>query len=101
MKTVKNIQKISIVFFGITGSLHILAYLMILNEIFPEISMAMRDILQIPFVISAVIYAFVSFKLSISTKEEENKITNIIFAIFLLALMVGLIYLQLFVPDRI
>lgn len=101
MKTIKSIQKISIIFFGITGGLHILSHLMILNGFVPEISTAMRDILQIPFIVSAAIYGFVSLKLSLATKEQDNKITNIIFAIFLVALVALLIYLQIFVPDRI
>jgi len=101
MKTIRSIQKISIIFFGITGGLHIFANLMIINGFIPEISTAIRNILQIPFIISAAIYGFVSLKLSLTTKEQDNKTSNIIFAIFLIVLTALLIYLQLFVTDRI
>ncbi len=101
MQIDKNIQKIALVFFFILGSLHILAHLMLINEYMPEIAYPAKKILEIPFILTALTYGFISFKISLVTTEKKHTITNIVFAILIIAVFGILIYLNLFIPDRI
>lgn len=101
MQVEKNIQKITLVFFFIIGFAHILAHLMIINSYLPEISYAVKKVLEIPFILTALIYGFISLKLSLVTSEKNHKISNIIFAILIILVFAILIYLNLFIPDRI
>ncbi|MFC1810242.1 hypothetical protein ACFLZH_01975 [Patescibacteria group bacterium] len=97
----KNIQKIALIFFFVIGFVHILAHLMLLNEYMPEIAVAAKKILEIPFILTALIYGFISFKLSLVTTEKKHTITNIVFAVLIILIFGILIYLNLFIPDRI
>ncbi|MFC1655931.1 hypothetical protein ACFL3C_03615 [Patescibacteria group bacterium] len=95
-----NIQKIALIFFFITGTAHIISYLMILNGYAPDTAFMIRTIVEIPFIITAAIYGFISLKISIAQPDKKHKISNILFIAFIIVLFAALIYLNLFIPDR-
>lgn len=95
-----NIQKIALIFFFIIGTFHIVSHLMIINGYFIEIAYMVRSISEIPFVITAAIYGFMSLKISIASPEKKHTLSNIVLILFVILLFVGLIYLNLFIPDR-
>ncbi len=101
MNTDRNIQKVALIFFFLIGLIHITAHLMLTNGYVPEISYAAKRILEIPFILSAATYAFVSIKISFTTSEKDHKIGNIIIVLLVIILFATLIYLNLFIPDRI
>lgn len=101
MQIDKSIQKIALIFFFILGSLHILAHLMLINEYMTDIAYPAKKILEIPFILTALTYGFISFKISLVTTEKTHNITNIVFAVLIIAVFGILIYLNLFIPDRI
>jgi len=97
----KNIQKISLIFFFILGTAYMLAFLMLLNGYNTDLALAVKKILSIPFVLTAAIYGFVSLKIGLELPEKHHKISNIIFIGVIILLFVLLIYLNLFIPDRV
>jgi hypothetical protein len=97
----RNIQKISLVFFFIIGLMHLLAYLMLSNGYMPDIATAVKTILEIPFILTAAIYGFVSLKIGFELPEKKHKISNIIFIFLIIILFAMLIYINLFIPDRV
>lgn len=101
MNTDRNIQKVALIFFFIIGLTHIVAHLMITNGYFMEISYAIKNILEIPFILSAAVYGIMSIKISFTTSEKDHKIGNIIIILLVIILFLALIYLNLFIPDRI
>ena len=101
MNTEKNIQKISLIFFFIIGISHILAHLMILNGYLVDAANAVKTILEIPFILVAAVYGFVSIKIGFELPEKKHRISNLIFIFFVIVLFVFLLYINLFVPDRI
>jgi hypothetical protein len=100
MKLEKNIQKAALVFFLLIGFIHILAHLMILNDYFYDIALSAKKILEIPFILTAAVYGFISIKLSFTTSEKNHKISNLVFLVLIIVLFAILIYLNLFIPDR-
>jgi len=97
----KNIQKISLIFFFILGSAYLLAFLMLLNGYNTDFAHAVKAILNIPFILTAAIYGFVSLKIDLELPEKQHKISNIIFIGLIILLFVLLVYLNLFIPDRV
>ena len=101
MNTDRNIQKVALVFFFLIGLGHLMAHLMLTNGYWLDISYAIKKILEIPFILSAAIYGFMSIKISFSTPEKDHKIANIIIILLVIILFAILIYLNLFIPDRV
>ena len=97
----RNIQKISLIFFFILGLANLLGYLMLLNGYIPEIAYAVKTISEIPFILSAAVYGFISLKISLETPGKKHSISNMVFIVLLIVLLVLLIYINLFIPDRI
>lgn len=101
MKLRENVQKVSLIFFLIVGLVHIVAYLMNINGFYEEISGSIRKVLEIPFIMIAAIYGIVSLQISLSTSEKRHKISGILMTVILIAIFASVIYLNLFIPDRI
>lgn len=101
MNTDKNIQKVALVFFFVIGLIHIVAHLMLTSGYIMNIAYATKSILEIPFILSAAIYGFMSIKISFTTSEKDHKIANIIIILLVIILFAALIYLNLFIPDRL
>ena len=59
-----------------------------------------KSISEIPFIITALIYGFVSLKLSLTVTEKEHKVVNYIFAAIAAIVFILLLVLNIFVPDR-
>ncbi|MFC1599993.1 hypothetical protein ACFL3T_03135 [Patescibacteria group bacterium] len=100
MKLEKNIQKVALIFFLLIGFVHILAHLMILNDYAYDLALTAKKILEIPFILTAAVYGFISIKLSFTTSEKNHKISNLVFLVLIIILFAILVYLNLFIPDR-
>lgn len=101
MNTDRNIQKVALVFFFLIGLVHIIAHLMLTSGYAVNFAYAVKNILEIPFILSAAIYGFLSIKISFTTSDKDHKIANIIIILLVIILFVALIYLNLFIPDRV
>ena len=101
MQLEKNIQKISLIFFFIFGTIYILAFLMLLNGYNMELAAAVKKILNIPFILTSAVYGFVSIKIDLELPEKQHKLSNIVFIGIIIILFALLVYLNLFIPDRI
>jgi hypothetical protein len=101
MYITEKIQKIALIFFFAFGTIYLVSYLMVVNNYILDTSILINKVFEIPFILTAAIYGFTSLKLSLSTSNKNNLITNIIFIALVVALFALLIYLNVFVPDRI
>jgi len=100
MNTDISIQKVSLVFFFVIGIIHIMAHLMLVNGYAINVAYALKSILEIPFILSATIYGLISIKISFANSNKDHKIANIIIILLVIILFAGLVYLNLFIPDR-
>jgi Mn2+/Fe2+ NRAMP family transporter len=101
MNTDRNIQKVALIFFFVVGIIHIIAHLMLTNGHMVQTAYAAKSILEIPFILSAAVYGFMSLKISFTTSEKEHKLANIILILLVIILFAILVYLHLFIPDRV
>ncbi len=101
MNTDRNIQKVALIFFFVVGIIHIIAHLMLTNGHMVQTAYATKSILEIPFILSAAVYGFMSLKVSFTTSEKEHKMANIILILLVIILFAALVYLHLFIPDRV
>jgi len=101
METIKNIQKISILFFAIFGAAYILSGLMEISGLMPNKALIVHQTTQIPFLISAFAYGGSSFASSIANPEKNNKILFVGIAICVSTLFAAAIILEILFPDII
>ena len=73
---------------------------MILNDYAYEIALTAKKILEIPFILTAAVYGFISIKISFTISEKSHKISNLVFLVLIIILFAILVYLNLFIPDR-
>lgn len=99
MNSIENIKKIALVLFIVLGISHILSGLMLSNGYFLPVSFILNRSLDIPFAMTAVIYAAASIYEKIEGKSKNTigiGILGISLIIFIL-----LIYINLFTPDKV
>ncbi len=98
LQTAQNIKKVSLIFFIVLGIGNLLSGLMMANNNFMPLSLIVNHILEIPFALTALIYGFSSVR---SELEGDHKIINIFFIILTLLIFGALVYINLFLPDKI
>ena len=100
-KTIKNIQKISLVFFLTTGALHIGSNLFIANQIFVNKATLIYKILDIPFILTGVIYATTSLRLLLTKENANHKNLDITLATLTIVIFIALLGINIFLPNLI
>ena len=98
MKTAENLKKVSLVLFIVIGIIHIVSGLMFTNGYLLPMSLIVNRILDIPFAMLGVIYAFMSIYTNID--EKSRKVAGMVFLGISLLVFVFLIYINLFIPDK-
>ncbi len=99
MNTIKNIKKISLVFFIATGLIHLGTSAFIVNEIFLREAHLLNKTMDIPFILTGAIYAFSSFRLALTKPSKKHKILDIILISVIIIILLGLLFINLFLPD--
>jgi hypothetical protein len=98
VKTAENIKKISLVFFFVLGTAHIIMGMMTANNYLMPVSMIINRVLDIPFAMSGLIYALSG--IYINLPENRHKIAKIAFGILSILILAGLLYINLLIPDK-
>ena len=99
METFKNIKKVSILFFVIIGLVHIGSSLFLANNPISKEALIINKTLDIPFVITGLIYGLSSLRISLANKEKMHKILDASLIIAIVVIFVGLVLVNLLVPD--
>lgn len=74
--TLRNIQKISLVFFIIIGLTHITSNLMISNKLYLEVANLLSRIMDIPFIATGLLYGFSSLRLALANDDKTHTILD-------------------------
>lgn len=98
MKTLENIKKVALIFFIIIGITHIVSGLMVSNRYFMPISLIINRILDIPFVLAALIYGFSGILIN---HYEQKKWLGRIFIGVTLFIFTILVYINFLLPDKL
>ena len=99
MDTIQNIKKVSILFFVVIGSLHIGSTLFISNGLYLKEALIVNKTLDIPFIITGLIYGLSSLRISLAQKEKTHKILDATLGGTVIFIFLVLIAINLFVPD--
>ncbi|EKD48346.1 MAG: hypothetical protein ACD_65C00007G0001 [uncultured bacterium] len=95
-KTIENINKISFPFFAVLGITHILSMLMLANNYVPTIAEIIYKTLDLPFLLSALIYGSSAFQLGLYKIRLHSRILTIILVILSSMIFMTAIYLNFF-----
>ncbi len=99
IKTIKNIQKIALIFFIITGILHLGSTIFINNNFLLKQAFIMNKTMDVPFIITGLIYGFSSLRLSLTDISKPHKTLDIFLMSVIGIILIGLILLKLLVPN--
>jgi len=93
-KTAENINKVSFIFFAILGVTHLLSMLMLANNYMPTIAEIIYKTLDLPFLLSALIYGSSAFQLGLYKIGLHSRILTIILISLSTAIFVTALYLN-------
>ena len=96
MSTIENIKKISFIFFAVLGTVHLIAGLMTVNNLNASLSTGINRILDIPFLISALLYGLSTLRLKLPENNKNITIAMILFGVLMILIA---LYLNLAYPD--
>lgn len=97
--TILNIKKVALAFFIATGLLHLGSSIFLANKLFIKTSYIFNKTMDIPFAITGLIYGLASLRLTLTNPEHEHKTLDIILICVIMLVLLGLIGLNLFLPD--
>ena len=105
MRKTENHQKIiasqhlALIFFVITGFLHLFSSILIANKLWLDYSFAINRTMDLPFIISGLIYGLSSLKLNLTDSSKPNKKIDLIFNIIIIVSLLSLLAINLLIPD--
>ena len=99
METIKNIKKVSILFFIVIGVLHIGSSMFISNNMYLKPALIINQTLDIPFIITGLIYGISSLRISLANQEKSHRILDATLAGAIILIFLILIGINLMVPD--
>ncbi|MEK7126542.1 MAG: hypothetical protein AAB848_00395 [Patescibacteria group bacterium] len=99
MNTIQNIKKVALIFFIATGLLHFGSAIFIANDLYIKEASILNKIMDIPFIITGLIYGLASLRLTLTNPESKHKTLDIILISAIILILIGLIAINLFIPD--
>lgn len=99
MHSIENIKKIGLIFFIVTGFLHLGSSIFIANQLFQKEAFILNKVMDIPFIITGMIYGFASLRLALTDPSKPHKTLDIILICVIILTLIGLILLNLLIPD--
>ncbi|MBT3865049.1 hypothetical protein HOE67_03225 [Candidatus Peregrinibacteria bacterium] len=99
MDTLLNIKKVSFIFFAVLGLVHIGSSLFIANTLYLKEAIIINKTLDIPFIITSLIYGFTSLRIALARKEKSHRILDVVLACTVIVTFVGLILINILIPD--
>ncbi len=99
MKTIVNIKKIALLFFIVTGFIHLGASVFIANQLFIKEATIAHKVMDIPFIITGVIYGLSTLRLNFTDPEKKHKTLDISLAGLTILILIALVVVNLLIPD--
>lgn len=100
METIKNIKKVSLIFFVITGFLHLGSSVFIANNAALKTAEIINKTMDIPFILTGLLYGFSSLRINLSDPEKNHKTLDIVLISVIIVILLAVIGINIFVVDR-
>jgi succinate dehydrogenase hydrophobic anchor subunit len=92
-------QHLALIFFIITGFLHLASSILLANNLFLEYSNAINRTLDLPFIVSGLIYGTSCLKISLTNPEKDQKTINLVLNITIIIITIAIFAINLLIPD--
>jgi hypothetical protein len=99
MKTFENIKKIALIFFILTGIAHFGSSILIANELYLKEALIANKTMDIPFILTGLIYGLSCLRLSFTNPEKDHKKLDILMISIVVIVLIALIVINLVLPD--
>lgn len=99
INTILNIKKVSLVFFIVTGIIHLGSGALIANQLYLKQALIINKIMDVPFVLTGLVYAFSSLRLGLTDNTKLHKSLDIALIAVLVIIIIGLIVVNFTFPD--
>lgn len=99
MNTILNLKKVSLAFFIITGLLHLSSSILIANQILLKQSYIINKTMDIPFVLTGLMYGLASLRMTFTDPEKEHKLLDIFMISIIIVVLVSLMAINLLIPN--
>jgi len=99
MKTIENIKKVALVFFIITGLIHLSSAMFISNNLALKQASIINKTMDIPFILTGLIYGLSSLRLSLTNPQKKHKILDITLVLIIILALIGLLVINLTIPN--
>lgn len=99
MQIILNIKKVSLLFFIITGLLHLGSGAFIANGLLLKEMGILNKSMDIPFILSGLLYSFSCLRLGLTNPQKEHKKLDISLLIIIILLLILTVALNIFFPD--
>jgi hypothetical protein len=98
-QTLTNIKKVALIFFIITGLLHLGSSLLIANELYLKQAFILNKTMDIPLILTGLLYGFASLRLALTDPNKNHKMLDIILMSIIVLVLAGLIFINLAIPN--
>ncbi|MDP2642293.1 MAG: hypothetical protein Q8P62_00430 [Candidatus Peregrinibacteria bacterium] len=99
MNTLLNIKRVSLIFFIAIGIIHLGSSMLIANNIFSQTSYIVSKTMEIPFILTGMMYGLCSLRISLTNPEEPHKTLDIFLISLIIITLVALIIINLAIPT--
>jgi len=101
MNTFINIKKVSLIFFIAVGIIHLGSSMLLANNVYSQISYIINKTMEIPFILTGMIYGLSSLRISFFNPENPHKILDIFLISLIITVLIALVIINLAIPTNV
>ena len=98
-KTLRNIKNVSLIFFILTGLIHLTSIIFIANEQFLKYAEIAQKTMDLPFILTGLLYCASSIRLSYTNPSTPHKVLDIFLISVIMIVLVPLLIVNLAIPN--
>ena len=98
-ETIENTKRIALIFFIVTGMAHLGSSAFIANKLFLKQAFIVNKTMDIPFIITGLIYGLASLRLNLSNPNKEHKVLDISLLCVIIVALIAVVIINLVIPD--
>jgi len=96
----RSLQKIAIIFFITSGVLHLGSSILLAGNILTNAASLFHKTMDIPFILSGLIYALTSLRLRFTDENSNHKTLDIVGVSVIILALIALLAINIFFADK-
>lgn len=98
-ETLKNISRVSFFFFVTTGFLHLIATLLMIQNVINKADWLIFNVLDLPFLLAGLLYGTSRLSMILGNIFDNEKFVFIVLSLFSTLLFLVALYFNFAIPD--